>query len=301
MKNGWLVYCLMITNPPTILYKYLSTRNGIEYVLEQGTIKWSNPFEFNDLFDNQYNLQIEEFREELLDELLDLFFAQNFSSIFFEGKDFALSGSDFAAALNAVRPHLTNVEIDYLKGGLKEGIANFRARFPQFNDEFKEIMRNNAIFCLTDSPGNEAMWSYYADDNEGIVVGFSAADEDSIFPLAQPVNYAESIPTLKYADIMEYLSDTRKIIEDQVREYKFTKSKAWSHEKEWRIVVDGGAGVRPFLPQELKEIYLGHKISALNREKVKQFVKIKYPWAELFQSIPKTNDFGFHFEKLNLS
>lgn len=283
---------------PKVLFKYLSPKNGIDYVLDGGTIKWSNPFEFNDPFDNQYNLQLEEYRDELIDELFEIFLTQDFSSIFIRKGNFLMDGKDFTDALRAMRTSMTKEQSDYIKEGVREGIDRFRSTFPQFNDEFKEQMKENAIFCLTDTPDDEAMWAYYAANNTGIVVGFSTVDAASVLPLARPVRYANSIPKLTYSEFFSNFSDQRKLIKKQVEQFTLTKSARWSHEKEWRIVIAGGAGIRPFLLEELREIYMGYKISPEDREKVMEIAQRKYPWAKLFQATPKQNEFGFDFESV---
>jgi hypothetical protein len=89
---------------------------------------------------------------------------------------------------------------------------------PDFLDEI-------GLMCLTQSWDEPLFWAHYAAKHSGICIGFRT-DRD-VFQLATKVNYQTDLPV-----IMRPQDD----LDQMVSKTFLTKSKAWEHEKEWRII-----------------------------------------------------------------
>jgi hypothetical protein len=99
----------------------------------------------------------------------------------------------------------------------------------------KRVNSDIGILCLCDSPKSVVMWSHYAREHKGFVVGFESRDgffshqpNDPIdIGVLNLVNYSKSRP----------LIDVRTIKEgENLPDILFTKNEEWSYEKEWRII-----------------------------------------------------------------
>jgi Protein of unknown function (DUF2971) len=91
------------------------------------------------------------------------------------------------------------------------------------------------VFCLCESPTSTLMWSHYAQDHYGVAVRFrvEALPLQALRPLlVWRVHYSDMLPR------PNYYSDSD---EDYLRAVLATKSREWSHEREWRLV-------RPTIP-----------------------------------------------------
>ncbi len=80
-------------------------------------------------------------------------------------------------------------------------------------------------------------------------------------------------------------------VELMVHESTHTKTKDWSHEKEWRFLTIKGEGEigeysdYEFHRDELKSIYLGPRIDNEHREKIVALQGKLYPHASIFEGL----------------
>lgn len=88
-----------------------------------------------------------------------------------------------------------------------------------------EILDNVGILCLTEEWDEPLFWGHYAAKHTGICIGFRT-DRD-VFRLANEITYQDELP------IIMRPQDSN---DDMVRKAFLTKSIAWKHEKEWRII-----------------------------------------------------------------
>ena len=162
------------------------------------------------------------------------------------------------------------------------------------------VKRNNysnaGISCLTETIDNHLMWAHYTNNYNGFVLEFEGMNVDidkndyKHFALA-PVIYPEKPPKVK----ME---------QPYTHQYLFTtKLKHWEYENEWRIVTQTHSGNRemPFTANNVKGIYIGHKIPDENKGLYKMLLEIqelKYPNASIYVVYPHPNDLRLNFEKV---
>lgn len=96
----------------------------------------------------------------------------------------------------------------------------------------KTLNQSTGIICFSATAEDPVLWSHYADSHKGIAFEVDQHIEGEI----EEVSYSENRPTLKY----EWLWDSRKSKEvlEILKTLFITKSKSWSYEKEWRVLID---------------------------------------------------------------
>jgi len=282
--------------PPRPLYKYLSPNAGIKNVLEQGTLKWALPAELNDPFDNDLDVPLEKITDSVVDEFTNSFINVNdfpFEILIGEQK---ISGAQFAQMLKELEPQLTPEDREQLREAAVEGLSTLERNWPTHLNELRAVFQGSALFCMSERYDDMLMWSHYADKHQGLVIAFSPNNPDSPFSLAKPVRYVSEMPKINIGNYVGLSNN------DAVRDfgdlYMLTKSDIWSYEREWRVVVAGGSGIRPFHEEDIAAIYLGCRMSEDNKKRVAAAVKQKYPAAKLYVAL-KASEFKLDFREYN--
>ena len=270
-------------------FKYYTAESAI-LTLENTTRKWSTPLEFNDPFDNQFDLNLEEPNEELAQKLV-----QNFHENILSPKP--LASDQFGPVTPLVelirQVHIANPDFQYsesdmaeLNEAMMEGMKNVIARAPEHNNEVRRLMADTSIFCLSKTCDNLLMWSHYAHNHTGAVVEFLSMPEvDSPLIVAQPVRYSQNMPRMNFEDLQGVEPLTRQVLETLT----LTKSDVWAYEQEWRIVTTlrhkgKPYEILPYAPEEVGSIYLGCKINEEDKSRIIQITREKYPNAKVFQA-----------------
>ena len=163
----------------------------------------------------------------------------------------------------------------------KAGKAAFDAR----NNE-----RNNSygIVSLSKHPDNMLMWSYYADSHKGIAIRFNMdvdlLERTSEILIPIEMQYEHEMPENNLLDIE---SNNVGFITTAFG----TKSKAWDHEDEWRLVSPSGEGVVNIPTELIDGIILGMNISDEHERLVKEWIELRSAPVELFRVTHKRNSF----------
>lgn len=124
------------------------------------------------------------------------------------------------------------------------------------------------VFCLSENWDNILMWSHYAGNHNGFVVGFDTNHsffKDFEFSL-KPIIYSSDRPNFSVSDF------ERNVI--------YTKSDIWEYEKEWRICKDSSKCDKTIddkihlfkIPEDaIQSIFIGCKVNEdeINSIKVK--------------------------------
>lgn len=134
------------------------------------------------------------------------------------------------------------------------------------------------VLSLSADPLNTLMWSHYGDSHRGLTLGFSVtpgtnlAKEDSCRPVSYDTPQSLNVTSGLQIRLEVYPDEsgalkTRGVVsldDPQVRRAIFTKTKAWSYEREWRYVVPL-AGAHPW-PAPLTQVIFGANCSRETRE-----------------------------------
>jgi len=274
-------------NDKEYFYKYYSPHSS-KLVLANSSRKWSNPAEFNDPFDNQFDLNLHEDKQKMVIDLFNrgkeiIFNNAPFPKLiqpqlkaFIEIIKLALKGATLTPELNK------KFEEEIMKGA-EEGVERAIAIFQELIQKFRSALQNTLIFCLTENNDNLLMWAHYARDHTGTVIKFlSIPGGNSPLPLAQKVKYSKEMPRLDPFELSEGLT-----AEYVMNIFTLTKSIDWAYEQEWRIVSPPGtqnvsSGFFPFDPEELGAVYLGCKITEDDKKEIIETTSRKYPKAEIY-------------------
>lgn len=155
------------------------------------------------------------------------------------------------------------------------------------SQELQDTMSNTyGIVCLSELADSLLMWSHYAKDHTGYVIGIDPTAlhlpgiQSSVVRVQPVIYHPERIQTTPRHDDMDFL---------------YRKSLEWDYEKEWRLVLPLIAGkrvsqlpdiwVREFGAQSLREIVIGCKAGDNLKNEIAK-VKAKMPWVRIRHASP---------------
>lgn len=181
------------------LYRHQSFASHYVQGLENSTLYFSSPSNFNDPFDSYFSLEKQpdkEFHNQIL-------------------KNLKIKGNPAQNILNRKKSQFL------LSQSFKEGSF--------FEERFNRI----GVICLNHSPLNILMWSHYADYHRGFLLEFKFPrkvknlEKLNFFPF--PVNYSNSFPTGALTGFDE----------EVLYNMLYTKAEDWVYEKEFRVIGTG--------------------------------------------------------------
>jgi len=146
-------------------------------------------------------------------------------------------------------------------------------------NKLRDLFISKHAFCgLSETPDNVLMWSHYAANHTGIVLGIDFSEMVGTHHL-QKVNYVSDLPKFDPVKLALFMDG-----DDSQVDYLFkdlsVKSADWSYEREWRIWLKA-PGYHQYSSEQVKEIYFG-----VNGRNV-----TKHVVAQLTNYLP--NDFQF--------
>ncbi len=247
-----------------ILYKYVDIA-GLKRILN-GSIRFTQPSAFNDPYELLPELVL---RKDALEEQVNLSFDITSQRRILPVGDFESFGEDYNSS------DLTSRNI------------------------VKELNNLIGIFCLSKSPNSMLMWSHYADQYAGAVVGFDASHD--FFYGQIDVEYLENRPR---KELYSYLASPIPIAE------LCAKSTDWLYEQEVRVVrrlddchdtgKNDGRGFKIFIksiPLEcIKTITFGERTSVANQREIYSLVKN----TEIGLSLSAIDNVGYKFRQENI-
>lgn len=259
-------------------------------MLENGTVRFSRPTLFNDLFDTTLEMVADIHPDSLVTRALEEIFEKIFSN---EIPEFHGTMGVVLKQMWAKRDVLPSKE--HLKREIRLGLEETLERIPELAGKFGNEIAGNLeklkIFCMTNDPASAPMWGNYADNLTGGVLGFSPTPGlDSYFKLAKPITYSDQRPTLMTYERVKGLITGNEVLDPKAISHSaiHTKKVGWSYEKEWRITA--GEGWAPesdveyidFSPADLREIILGTRFDEEQLDTIEKCL-LKYPNAKLFK------------------
>jgi Protein of unknown function (DUF2971) len=187
---------------PSHLYKYQRlTAHSLASILND-TVWLSKPPTFNDPFDCAITLSEDKFVESM----------------------------EHLVAEIAQRRGLQNEQI----GQYEKFSPKNRAAYEQLRATLRTSLQNIGILSLSAISDHILMWSHYADHHKGFCIEYDCGDNSELKKIANPVKYAEEIPSLSAVDVS---GDTKF---NFLNVALFTKASQWKYEEEWRLVMPEG-------------------------------------------------------------
>lgn len=152
------------------------------------------------------------------------------------------------------------------------------------------------IACFCESPFEILMWSHYANNHKGICIEYDFDMLPNSLELIQPVRYTRMYPKLNLKNVFSGHINYW----DYLKTSLTTKYTDWKYEKEWRLIIAGYSNKRLFhIPQLVKSIFLGCKVSVDDCEKIKCFYSTKEYKPQLFICIQSKEKFELEYKCLN--
>lgn len=282
-------------------FKYLGVA-GAHATLTNGTLRWSRPSMFNDLFDMAVPYSTDFESSYVTQRALDLMWRRVQSS---EEQPFA---NKMGATLEALRPRLVSLDRDQfdqiMRPGIEDVLANHSERMAAFGLAIVEHLKSIKVLCLSRVQNDNTMWGLYAENHRGIVLEFANVEGlDSVYRIAKPVTYRDRAPpVLDDAALASYLAGNIALNPSLADPLMLLKSTHWRYEQELRIVSGEGRVPSaefedvPFHPRELVAVYFGARASEL-RSGLDDMLVNRYPRAQRWQA-SKGKEFQIDFTRL---
>lgn len=207
---------------------------------------------------------------------------ENFNGIFNDKKiikffnhdnDTSVSGN-FLKIIYYVMEWMLSLEIDDAQ---KKEILEFKFKMTQLQENLINFYKNVfvsqfKIFCLTTNYKNSLMWSHYASSHNGICVeyDFEYASEDLINFLF-PIVYNNNRPLIKLNKIKQNNTQSKVTMVKSL----LTKSRDWSYEDEWRIILPNTFlnEKNDYPTPKVTKVYVGVNVSNKDFELIKEELK----------------------------
>ncbi len=266
--------------PPTILYKYLSI-DGARAILNQQTLLFRSPLEYNDPFDSQWDplwsVHSPEARKQLVSILehavrdpsswpsnIDTRSQEVFLKEHAKIKE--LSNDD-------AKLYFEDLAEQLLRGGMSAADSYVR--------RIQDSRQRMRVCCFSADPDSILMWSHYAAEHQGVVIGFYTDRLELHFRIPfEQVEYCSNLPEL--IECTAWMNSLAFGLpppapKGHPRAWGLSKAKAWIYEQEWRLFsiaakgTDGLMLCAPFRGEALAEIVLGCKT---NKQSVREIVTL---------------------------
>lgn len=149
---------------------------------------------------------------------------------------------------------INGTEIDvfdvFLKSATSQSVNN---SFKNILEIFINEAKKYGIYSLSKNYDNELLWAYYSNAHQGFCIEY---DLDILKQcqlnqeFLNDVEYHKDMPVIELNDMFEP--------KDLVKKFLATKSIAWEHEEEFRIIT-GTIGLYHFYSRSVKSIYFGYR------------------------------------------
>jgi len=287
------------------LFKYVTSETA-KTVLSTKKLRWSSPSRFNDPFDVQFDLHIDEFDERriaamVMEELWSVYSGRQALN-----PDTQL-GRMFARFLsNSGLSRAALFETKGLYEAIVAGIGNLKALVPDFQTFQRSVFKDTKLLCLSEACDNILMWSHYSGEHTGVVMAFAPPSQhESVFTLAKPVSYSKAMPRLMETDdVIRFFCGQWKMDGEAImRSSIFVKAIDWSYEKEWRIwLPNTDAAVQfvdmPFDSVELESIYLGCRTSQADQDALTKILEEHFSHCSIYAGHKSDRVFALRFERV---
>ncbi|RKE04433.1 DUF2971 domain-containing protein [Marinifilum flexuosum] len=166
--------------------------------------------------------------------------------------------------LNALEREYDPIDLKLFRNIIANGNIQKWKKIAKLNDKEltkvinlsrKEEISKRAFCSLSEDPNDILMWSHYANNHAGIVVGFEFHELENNHHL-QKVQYQDNLNDFDLEKFAYFqIGALDDFMNDIFQDYSI-KSTHWEYEKEWRIWRKNPCYYR-FDPEQIKELYFG--------------------------------------------
>ena len=244
---------------PQCLYLYQSKLKYTLNVIKNNEIYFSDPSTFNDIFDCSFTLNYDSlrnvtFNQEMFRDIIKLI-PKNF------GDSIELDNLNFKNMYEAMT---CLVQIGIQESLLRSKVNNLLSMIPNQKTNYYRVA------CFSESCDSELMWAHYGKHLNGFCLCFDTNKDKHLFENARKVLYSNYRlhPNINHCDFL------------------FSKSLAWSYEKEWRIV--NTEKIKYYSTTSCTGIIIGEKVhkktkGKLIREALKKGISIWIATADNYE------------------
>ncbi len=278
------------------LYKYLSSER-ID-VLTHYAIRYTQPGAFNDPFEAKpYISNVAD--DDELDQTIDSVLPEETKKVY----------DQLPSEVREVIPYETVLKLvtqdrESMRGLFGDMVSKFTPMLRSLMDEkLNEIL---GILSLTEKPDNLLMWSHYASNHEGFVIGFDSTHKY----FDQRKSTKDELRHLRKVEYRAKRPNAPLTALDGVDVF-LVKSKEWEYEQEWRIMralpdADKDIPAKPFSiylfefpAAAVTEVILGSRMAESNKLVIRTLLesRTEYEHVELFNAIPHKKEFRLRIEK----
>lgn len=242
-------------NPPgnEIIYKYRNWNDTYHRRILEGKLYFSSSVNFNDPFDGRVPIN-----------------------------DLLLQDEDFSSQLD------TLIEIIISKRNRKYQYESKKYHIIDKLDCIYNYAENElGLLCFSGIRDNVLMWSHYANNHKGFLVGFD-------FNLIHK-ELASSFDWVRY--INEINIENKKMLEYSV--VPFLKSESWYYEEEIRFVKEGKENINIEFQvsiNSIKEVILGMKMNELDKQMAYYYCKEFLPKTDVLYVSASKNGYSLEFD-----
>lgn len=242
---------------PVILYKYRCWNNCLhKKILTENKLYMASPKDFEDIYDCNIPEKFPT-KDELYDFFINKAQRDNPQWTRQEKRKFA---REWAKKSPLANPNTLSKLID------------------DFNQEFNNRF---GVLSMTADCNNDEMWRKYADDYQGVCIGFDTKLLFECVGGGGEVQYVEKLP------IIDFAKDDFK--QKHIKNI-FYKEEKWSFEKEYRLhkIWEHNATTEERnieLPKNcIVKIILGKNMALHTKDEIKKLARIKHPNAKITES-----------------
>ncbi len=256
---------------PKILYKYCGFEGG-RATLENSSLRYRHPNEFNDPFEflpGGYSDDTFENTKKACVEII----SQRPNILSMINKYLGTSYS-----FNQLKNHIEHDDNPELNKIIDLIFSQLKGKDWE---EFRNEASKEVVFCSFSKKKDDIlMWSHYADEHKGMVIGFDA----SYFNCLWEIQYQDQRVLIPLTSMLNPIN--RKKTAEMIIRTKYT---TWKYEKEWRQIIptsmvnsNGDILTRRFEPDAVKSIILGYKVDNVQEAQIIS-LQAKYPNCETIQ------------------
>jgi len=289
------------------LYKYYKNINYAIDSIEKRQIHLDDPRSYNDPFDSvfscrkmsdlvttdserevfsgiiKYILSLPEFKQiekhqMIVQSIVDLYWVK--------GDEFSVEKTE-QPVINIIEKIYSHFDTNAFS--LQEFIDTIDRGFVE---KERAIHLDCRVSCFSEVKDSILMWSYYANNHEGVCLEFDISRLDKENELNQSI--IKNLSRVHYSPIraeVQYLA-----VGDTGLNFITSKADVWEHELEWRLICKTNEEYLPF--DCISGIYLGVNFSQSSKEYKKLIsVAAKYDWLPIYQGKLSLNRYEIEFEE----
>ena len=256
-------------NPPDLVYKFLDVNGGLASLKPNNlTVHYTCAADFNDPFECLIRGFSEASKQEFVQRAMEASEDDSVWDLFWTVVPFMPKDPSESAKLRGNQALLQ----EFINQVTQQSASHLKKSLPSFP----------YISCFSEDKRWIPMWSHYAEDHKGIVIGYAS----KYLPRLRKVQDRSTRIKLRLTP-----DKTRKWVENLV----LTKFAAWHHECEWRSFLPMGFPRNlPVSPEAIVEINMGIRTDSKLWTACHAFVT-EHPACRLYQAEPHETKFAIKF------